>query len=123
MTIEGEQFLKNNSFSKIIINGDNISFIDGDEQLTICDVELAEELKSMSNEDQISALINYFIASNSVGGIIYGCKPIGRSTNIIISEDSRALIIEGEISLIDSEKTYAAYNQNIKKLKRKYNKI
>lgn len=114
MTIEGEQFLKNNSFSKIIINGDNISFIDGDEQLTICDVELAEELKSMSNEDQISALINYFIASNSVGGIIYGCKPIGRSTNIIISEDSRALIIEGEISLIDSEKTYAAYNQNRK---------
>ena len=114
MTIEGEQYLKNNSFSKIIINRDTISFMDGDEQMTICDIELAKELKTMNKEDQISALINYFIATNSVGGIIYGCMPIGRSTNIIISEENRALIIEGEMSLLDSEKVYAAYNQNRK---------
>lgn len=114
MTIEGEQYLKNNSFSKIIINRDTISFMDGNEQMTICDIELAEELKTMNKEDQISALINYFIATNSVGGIIYGCMPIGRSTNIIISEENRALIIEGEMSLLDSEKVYAAYNQNRK---------
>lgn len=114
MTIEGEQYLKNNSFSKIIINRDTISFMDGNEQMTICDIELAEELKTMNKEDQISALINYFIATNSVGGIIYGCMPIGRSTNIIISEKNRALIIEGEMSLLDSEKVYAAYNQNRK---------
>ena len=75
MTIEGEQFLKNNSFSKIIINGDNISFIDGDEQLTICDVELAEELKSMSKEEQISALINYFIESHLADGYEFVLLP------------------------------------------------
>lgn len=112
MTITGEKYLKNNSFSKIIINRDTITFLDGTEQVTICDITLAEELKTMSKEDQISALINYFIDSNSVGGIIYGHKAGAGDTNIIISNDDKALIIEGEISLLDSEKIYASYNKN-----------
>lgn len=112
MTLRGEEYLKNNSYNKIIINKDTVTFLEGSEQITICDVELAEELKTMTKEEQISALINYFIASNSVGGIIYGHKAGASDTNIIISEDNKALIIEGEISLLDSEKVYASYNQN-----------
>ena len=112
MTLSGEKYLKNNSYNKIIINRDKISFLDGSEQITLCDVELTEELKTMTKEDQISALINYFVANNSVGGIIYGHKAGASETNIIISENNKALIIEGEISILDSEIVYASYNQN-----------
>ena len=112
MTIIGEEYLKNESYRKVIFNEDSIVFLEGNEQLTILRDDYIEKFKKMTKKEQETEIIKHFLKTNSVGGIIYGSGNINSSKCVILSEDNKALIFETQISENNLRMIIDAYTEN-----------
>lgn len=111
MQIIGEKYLIDDSYRTIYI-GKTIK-VQGDDRLTLFeDNPLVKELENLSDEEQVSRIIDYFINSNSVGGVIYGCSEDGHERNIIVTTDDKPLVIDLPITKLDSVKIMNKYKKD-----------
>lgn len=111
MQIIGEKYLIEDSYRTIYV-GKTIK-VQGDDGFTLFnDNPLVKELENLQDEEQVSRIIDYFIDSNSVGGVIYGCSDDGHERNVIVTTDDKPLVIDSSVSKTDSEKIMEKFKKD-----------